>query len=123
NKEAGKDSAYLLVDEAHKVFDIDIELNYSIGEKEHLNPNLIKASLELYEFLDTHKIQVDAGHDLASLNGLCLADFLKQPDLLHSPELVKKLMDYYEKAYPQKGDSDEIQLLLMNQFKIFLPST
>src|SRR3990167_7535309 len=60
--------ANIVVDEIHKVLDINLELNYSIGPKTVLDPIIIQTTLDIYDFLETTKIQVDDDHCLAKLN-------------------------------------------------------
>ena len=48
-----KERGDVVVDEIHKVLDINLELNYSIGQKTSLDPILIKTTLDLFDFLET----------------------------------------------------------------------
>ena len=96
-----KDKADVIADEFHKVLDINIELNYSIGEKRSIDPENIDTALDLFDFLESTRIDVQDEQDmLFVLNGKSLSDFLADPSILYHPEaLIDKLIHYYESCY------------------------
>ena len=122
--------ADVIIDEIHKVLDINLELNYSIGQKTSLDPILIKTSLDLFEFLETVNIQVDESHPLAKLNGKLFLDLLTNPEVLNHPSaLITHLMAYYAERYraahvfTDHPEHAKIQALLRAQWEVFLPLT
>ena len=125
-----KERAIVVIDELHKVLDINVELNYSIGEKVNIDPLVITASLDLYDFVEATVIQAKEDSVLSKLNGLSLIDFLNAPEILNHPEeLLVELMAYYADRYlainPNltSAEKDRVQALLRAEFQVFLPLT
>ena len=124
-----KDKADVIADEFHKVLDINIELNYSIGEKRSIDPENIDTALDLFDFLESTRIDVQDEQDmLFVLNGKSLSDFLADPSILYHPEaLIDKLIHYYESCYFKQHDvsqySEKARNLLTAQWRVFLRTT
>ena len=124
-----ENKADVIADELHKVLDINIELNYSIGEKRSIDPENIDTALGLFDFLESTRIDVQDEQDiLFVLNGKSLSDFLAAPSMLYHPEaLIDKLIYYYESCYFKQHDvsqySEKAKNLLTAQWRVFLRTT
>ena len=124
-----KNKADVIADEFHKVLDINIELNYSIGEKRSIEPEDIDTALNLFDFLESTRIAVDDEEDiLFILNGKSLSDFLANPSMLYHPEaLMDRIIHYYESCYLEQHDlslySEKARNLLTAQWRVFLRTT
>ena len=124
-----ENKADVIADELHKVLDINIELNYSIGEKRSIEPENIDTALNLFDFLESTPIAVEDEEDiLFILNGKSLSDFLANPSMLYHPEaLIDRLIHYYESCYLEQHDlslhSEKARNLLTAQWRVFLRTT
>jgi hypothetical protein len=124
-----ENKADVIADELHKVLDINIELNYSIGEKRSIEPENIDTALNLFDFLESTPIAVEDAEDiLFVLNGKSLSDFLANPSMLYHPEaLIDRLIHYYESFYLEQHDlslySEKARNLLTAQWRVFLRTT
>lgn len=124
-----ENKADVIADELHKVLDINIELNYSIGEKRSIEPENIDTALNLFDFLESTRIAVEDEEDiLFILNGKSLSDFLTNPSMLYHPEaLIDRLIHYYESCYLKQHDlslySEKARNLLTAQWRVFLRTT
>lgn len=124
-----ENKADVIADELHKVLDINVELNYSIGEKRSIEPENIETALQLFDFLESTPIAVEDEKDsLFVLNGKSLSDFLANPSMLYHPEaLIERLIHYYESAYLKQHDlsrhSEKARNLLTAQWRVFLRTT
>lgn len=124
-----KNKADVIADELHKVLDINIELNYSIGEKRSIEPELIDTALNLFNFIEFTSIAVEDETDiLFILNGKSLSDILANPSMLYHPEaLIDRLICYYESCYLKEHDlslySEKARNLLTAEWRVFLRTT
>lgn len=124
-----KNKADVIADELHKVLDINIELNYSIGEKRSIDPENINTALDLFDFLESTRIAIEDENDiLFALKGKSLSDFLANPSMLYHPDiLIDRLIDYYESCYLAQHDlslySEKAINLLAALWHVFLRTT
>lgn len=123
-----QNKADVIADELHKVLDINIELNYSIGGKRSIEPENIDTTLNLFDFLESTPIAVDEKDILFVLNGKSLSDFLANPSVLYNPEaLIDRLIHYYESCYLEHHNmslySEKARNLLTAQWRVFLRTT
>lgn len=124
-----KNKADVIADELHKVLDINVELNYSIGEKRSIDSENIDTALYLFDFLESTPIAIEDEEDiLFVLNGKSLSDFLANPSMLYHPEiLIDRLINYYESCYLKQHDlslySEKSNHLLTAQWRVFLRTT